>query len=377
MNYTPPTVNYSAAHNGTYTTLTGVQFVNITRGRQRFQDPFAPTTCTIELIPANSYALPLAIGQYIDVRDNNASNSPCYFEGQITDVIRNYEIPYDNATGAAPADRITIIAAGAVGKIGSATVNNVTIFSGSTVDYPAEIIPAVCGVSSQWETSTVEVSATSVSGPGLSILNQYLQTGQMLIDDWDTQRLSTLLSCYIWNNKGDSTSGFAYSDTGATRFKALEYESSAQSTFNYVEVNADGLATQITKAATGPYNTLTYDTYNKTTADALDLSGYLYNLLSGQLAPVPFTLTTDTTVAATCMNVAVLTQSPTYKPALGQIATVTFRGTTVSGQIQGINISFSLDRATVQLYLSPTLGVPFTLNSATNGILGTNRLGYS
>jgi len=377
MTYTPPTVNYSATLNGTYTTLTGVQFVNINRGRQRFQDPFAPTTCTVELIPANSYVLPLAIGQFIDVRDSNVSSSPCYFQGQITDVIRSYEIPYNSATGAAPGDRITIVAAGAVGKIGSATLDNLTIFSGSTVDYPADIIPAVCGVSSMEETSTIEVSTTSVSGPALSILNQYLQTGQMLIDDWDIQRLSTQLSCYIWNNRADNSSGFAYSDTGSTRFKRLEYESSAQSTFNYIEVNADGLAPQTTKAISGPYNTLIYDTYNKTTDKALDLSGYLYNLLSGQLAPVPFTLTTDTTVAPSCMNVARLTQSPTFKPALGQVATVTFRGTTVSGQIQGINANFSVDRASVQLYLSPTLGVPFTLDSSTNGILDQNRLGYS
>ena len=68
MPYTTPVVSYSATIDGTYTALTGVQSAVITRGRQRFQDPPQPLSLSLELIPATSYALPLARGQFIDVR---------------------------------------------------------------------------------------------------------------------------------------------------------------------------------------------------------------------------------------------------------------------------------------------------------------------
>jgi hypothetical protein len=61
---------------------------------------------------------------------------------------------------------------------------------------------------------------------------------------------------------------------------------------------------------------------------------------------------------------------------LGAGVTVLFRGTTALAEIQGINTVFYSDYAQLQLYLSPSLGTPFTLDSSTFGVLDTNRLGY-
>lgn len=375
MPYTPPTVNYSTTHNGVYTSLTGVQSVSIRRGRERFQDPFPPTVCTIELIPANSYAIPLAIGQFIDVRDANTSTSPCYFEGVITDVSRTYEIPYNAGSGAAPGDRIVITAAGAVGTIGSANVNNIQMFAFEDATDSATRIIENSGPAHYSEPSGILCSGTFLTGPSLNFVNTYLQTGQLLIDDLDTQRSGTYLFVNVYTNKGTSPAGLSYSDTGATQFRSLEYQSSAQNTFNYVEVDPDGLTPQVTKAVSTRFNSLVYSTYNISNSDALSLSGYLFNLLSGQLTPVPFTLATETTVDASCINAAKISTTTVRQPIIGQNASITFRGTTVSGQIQGVYSNFYVDRANVQLYFSPSLGVPFTLDSTTAGILDTNRLG--
>lgn len=377
MSYTPPTVNYSATHNGTYTTLTGVQSVSIRRGRQYFQDPFSQSICTIELIPATSYALPLAVGQFVDVRDSNIASSPCYFEGQITDVTRTYEMPYNNATGAAPSDRITLTLTGAVGNIGSATLQNFNMVAFSDVSNTLFEVGANTNVTVFAENNSILHSGRVYSGPALEAVNKLLQTGQMLIDDQDTARLGTILGCRAVNNIGRNPLGLSYSDTGQTLFKSLEYQSSVESTFNYVEVEAEGLTPQVTKASSGRFNSLLYQTYNIDTATALSLSQYLYNLLSGGLAPVPLTIGTDTTAAPNCMTAARIFTSATGNfPVIGQLATITFRGTTVTGQIQGVNANFYLDRAHVQLYFSPSLGVPFTLNSTTNGVLDQNRLGF-
>jgi hypothetical protein len=61
---------------------------------------------------------------------------------------------------------------------------------------------------------------------------------------------------------------------------------------------------------------------------------------------------------------------------IGALVTVIFRGTTVTAQIQGINTTFYPDYASVQLYLSPSIGAPFTLDSPILGVLDQNRLGF-
>jgi hypothetical protein len=76
------------------------------------------------------------------------------------------------------------------------------------------------------------------------------------------------------------------------------------------------------------------------------------------------------------MSVALLTNTALASSNIGASASIVFRGTTVTGQIQGLSAAFYPDRASVQLYFSPSLGTPFTLDSSTNGVLDQNRLGY-
>jgi hypothetical protein len=375
MTYTAPTVNYSATNNGTYTTLTGVQSVNINRGRQRFQDPFPQSSCTIELIPANTYALPLAIGQFIDVRDSSSGSSPCYFAGQITDVNRTYDVPYNSVTGAAPGDRITITASGGTGALGSALLSSYSLPS-QAVSVSLDSIVANANVTYVDEDTLVLNSAQTLNGSVLEAVNTLLQTAQMLMDDLDTERTGTKRGLFIYRNSANQFLGLTYSDTTFQRYKTLQFESSAQSTFNWVEVAATGIWTTVTAKGAAPFNALKYTTFNVNQADTSSLSNYLYELLSGQLAPVPFSLGTDTNAYDACMYVAQLANADGQRPAIGEIASITFRGTTVSAQVQGLSANFYPDYGSVQLFFSPSLGTPFTLDSSTNGVLNTNRLGF-
>lgn len=378
MTYAPPTVSYSATDTGTYTALTGVQSVVINRGKQYFQDPYIQSTCVIELIPATSYALPLAIGQFIDVRVSNSATSPCYFSGQITDVERQYEIPFNSVTNYAPGDRFVITATGGLGGIGAAQrtfFNNPAGFvSNALVN-----IGLNTGILVVADNNGSTNAARNYTGAMLDLFNRLLRTGQMFCDDIDKRRNTDpgdFLAVYAYPTGKDFSLGLAYGDTGAgQRFKQIDYLSSVQSTFSRVEVNAYVGSASAGTGSTPPA-TLVYETINSSTNDASSLANYLLNTLSQQVTPVPFMIQTDTTVAASCVDVAIAPTVANLKTAIGQNAQIVFRGSTVTATVQGLTVRFGLESASVQLYFSPSLGTPFTLDSTSFGVLDTNRLGY-
>ena len=389
MPYTPPTVNYCATINGTYTSLTGIQSVSINRGRQRFQDNFAQTNCVIELIPATSYAVPLAIGQFIDVRTTNAAGSTAYFVGTITDIQRNYAMPYNATSGLAAADRIVITAGGCLGVLGKSTFDEYLMVESDCTDsilaaaYDGGALVDAVGLGI---ISLAFNSAQLLTNIGtLDLVNTLLRTCQWIIDDVDNQRVTTTSKNYTAATfqPGQGNLNYTFSDIGtggSYAFSDLQYLSSVQNTFTQVQVAPLGLATQTASSGSAPYNTLVYDTYSLNIADALSLAGYIINLQSLTTA-VPFSITTNTKMAANCTTISQLSTTAVYNDAsaemnLGSAVTVEFRGTTATAQIQGINTTFYPDYATVQLFLSPSLGGAFTLNSTVLGILDTNRLGF-
>lgn len=380
MAYTAPNVYYSATIDGTYTQLTGIQGISITRGRQRYTDPFAQSSCTIELIPANSYSPALAIGQLIDIRATNSAASPAYFAGRITDISRSYGIPYNaSATINAPADRITITATGGTGVAASQTVTSDFTIDGTytsitnlftlTQSY-AQVSTNVYG--SQYTAAATSTQTITAGAQVWDVLNQLLRTAQWYVDDDDPQRQVLSARSYALAIRAPgTTTTVTFQDDGSTGYKYtnLEYLSTIQQTFSTVVVEAVGLAAQYSSSG-DLLNGFTLSTYNKTTTDALSLASY-FRTLSNQTTPVPFTLSTSTTAAD---GVDVLARFVTYP--IGITASVKFRGSTVAATVQGWQFNFYADHANVTAYLSPSLGTPFTLNSSAFGVLDTNRLGY-
>jgi hypothetical protein len=362
--------------------------VSINRGRQRFQDNFQQTSCVIELIPANSYALPLAVGQFIDVRDANNGTSPCYFFGVISDVSRKFDMPYNSVSGAAPGDRITITATGPVGLIGSNSFTRSSGVQSASGGARGAAIQAGVGAIVQVFASRL-ASAVNFTGGALDLVNTYLRTGQFFIEDLDGQRSSSTPQQFYMQlyEAGRFNINYTFSDAGtlgAFKFAALEYLSSVQNTFTEVEVVAPAIATQTASTGVAPFNTLVYNTLSNSTADALDLANLILGL-QDSVAVTPFSISTNTLLSPTCTSMSLVNYYITvgasvvvpYPGAnLGSGVTVEFRGTTVEAQIQGINTTFYPEYAAVQLYLSPGIGVPFTLDSATFGVLDTNKLGF-
>jgi len=372
MTYTPPTVNYYNAGTASWLTMSGVQSVNISRGRQRFQDPISQTSATIQIIPTVNTTF--NVGQFIDVRATNTDASVCYFQGQITDVQRSYDFPYNNVSGATPGDRLTISAAGATGVAGTAQLDNIGWLSTNVGGILQPLLDSQNLQVGTFATNTIEASSQSYTGPLLEAVNQLLNTGQLVLDDYKTARSANKLG-YTHYPIGKVYNTIAFTDTGSPyKYTALEYLSSVQNTFNYVEVEPEGLANQTTQG-TAPFNALLYKTYSFSEADANNLSAYLYNLLSGELAPAPYSITTDTKAAPTCTALAQIPEGALANAVIGQPVTVAFRGTSGIGNIIGVNTSFYDDYASVQCYLSPSFGPSFILDSASFGVLDQNRLG--
>lgn len=379
MAYTPPKVWYSSTINGTYTELTNIQSINITRGRQRFVDPFVGSQCVIELIPANSYALPLAIGQFVDVRPANSAASPCYFNGRITDIERSYGIPYDaSATIAAPADRITITVGGATSVLGSQNFDVDTSWSAN-----ADVISAVgmsvaisygVNVTNSSPSGVLASAQTLPKGTALmDVINQSLRTAQWVIDDADQERSNSGGYNYStsWFPLASTGTSFAFADNASTpyRFNQIEYVSSVQQTFSTVVVEPVGLSPQAATSGTLK-NGYTFSSYDATTTQAANLAAYVL-LVGNQTTPVPFVVRTNTAVADGVDTLADLSVYP-----VGTAANILFRGTQVAATVQGWQFGFYLDMATVGCYLSASLGTPFTLDSNLYGGLDYNRLGY-
>jgi hypothetical protein len=372
MPYTAPTVNYYNTGTASWSTMSGVQSVNISRGRQRFQDPVTQTSMTVELIPTATTTF--SVGQFVDVRDTNSDGSVCYFQGQITDVQRSYDFPYNAVSGATPGDRLTVTAAGATGSAGTAQLDNIGWLSTNVGGILQPLLDSQNLQVGTFAVNTIEASSQSFTGALLDAVNQLLNTGQLVLDDYKTARSANKLG-YTHYPIGRVYNTIAFTDTGTGyAYSALEYLSSVQNTFNWVEVEATGVSTSITKG-TAPFNALKYNTFSYTAADTSNLSAYLYNLLSGQLSPVPFSISTNTNTAPTCMALAQIPEGALANAVIGQPVTVAFRGTSGIGNVIGVNSSFYPDYATVQCYLSPSFGPSFILDSASFGVLDQNRLG--
>lgn len=387
MDYTAPTVNYATPTGvPTWYTLTGVQSVNISRGRQRFQDPTPQSSLTVVLIPATSYTLDLAIGQLIDVRATNADASSCYFSGRITDIQRSYDMPYNSGTNYAPGDRITITATGPTGTVAAAQTAGTSYFTQGCENIISSLASSQF-VNMCWPaTNGVQAYGQTFTGGLLDIVNGLCRTAQLTVDDCVATGATLYRNPYlITYPTGSSYSNITFTDTGSGyAYTNLEFLSSVQNTLNWVQVTSPGVYTSVYSPASPPWNSLIYNTYNATSTDVSSLAAYLYNMLSGQVAPAPYSIGTTTMASSACMALAELMKYTgpavndviTTNAVMGQTVRVVFRGTETFGSVVGINAAFYPDHGSVQLFLSPSLGTPFTLDSVAYGVLDQNRLGY-
>ena len=395
MAYTAPNVYYASVFDGTYTKLDGIQSVSINRGKSRFQDPTGVTQCQIELIPQSTYPAAITIGQFIDIRDTNSGASSAYFVGQITDIERTYDIPYNAGTGFAPGDRVTITVTGGTGVLGSGYGSS---GFGSTVDATYSfmtgsmqianvyaITPANIGFNYGVFGSPVPIGENVIMpglAPWLDTINDTLNTVQYSMDDLDLNRVfkanyfniaSVFAGVYFYPT-GQTGVTLSFVDDGSTgasiyKYGLIQYASSIQTAFRQVIVTSS-LADQERTTGSPPFVGFSYSTLAATTTQAQQLGDYVLTVNSST-TPTPFTIGVSTAIQDNIGELGKLANCP-----IGTGVIVKFRGTTVNATVCGIRANYYPDYANMTLNLTPSLGTPFTLNSTAFGILNTNRLGY-
>jgi len=394
MPYAPPNVYYASVFNGTYTKLDGVQSVSISRGKSRFQDPTPVTKCLIELIPQSTYPAAITIGQFIDIRDTNSGSSSAYFVGQITDIERTYDIPYNAGTGFAPGDRVTITVTGGTGVLGSGYGSYAF---GATIDAARPFILGSMAVANVYAVTPNNIGYVHGGvaqpnpigqnvimpdlAPWLDTINNTLNTVQYSMDDLDLNRvfksngfISSVFAGVYFYPTGQTGVTLSFVDDGSTgasiyKYGQIQYASSIQTAFKQVIVTSS-LADQEVTTGSAPRVGFSYSTLAATVTQAQQLGAYVL-AVNSSTTPTPFTLGVNTAIQDNIGELGKLANCP-----IGTGVIVKFRGTTVNATVCGLSVNYYPEYANMSLNLTPSLGTPFTLDSTAFGVLDTDRLGY-
>ena len=170
-----------------------------------------------------------------------------------------------------------------------------------------------------------------------------------------------------------STLSFSDTTTSATQFKieAITFSTIGNNTYDEVIITLDSgpiPVVAIRSGATTPYRVLSLDTIWADSNQALDYANWLLWLFqdSNFITSVTFSDATQT--------------SPNYETlfdSIGKEISVTFRGTTYTTVLEGLQFDAVPGDATTTAYLTTGRQVTmFILDSSTRGVLDTNRLGY-
>lgn len=415
MPFTTPTVNVATTMDGTYTTIAGVQNLQFNRGRQRYSDPFAASNLTIEMLAPTNDALVPKVGNFIDIRATNSSASEAYFVGKVTDVRRDYDIPYTTATNSAPGDRIFVTVRSALGLIGQYQASNPYVFKvspswtilgllGAFFGYTFNCVVVTLGTFANWPIASLLSSQVLFTGPALDMMNQLARTGPYYIGDYDNARVVAVPDpSQAGYNPGYgnrefkvgvrsagltdiSASNFTFSDVGAIRYDGINFLTGNENTYTAITVSTDNNlygddnktitvpstipAAQTYYVGNAPFTTLSWTTNSPDTTWSSSLTSVVYNR-TYQPTIGPFSITTTTAVDSTALNMALMNSH-----FVGETGSITFRGTTYKVSLEGVDVFMTPDQARVTCYFSPFPGDYFILNSTTNGVLDTNKLGY-
>ena len=374
---------FTVAVGATSTTLSPVTGdvinVSLSVGRQRITDRWTPDICTVELYaPATGgYTVP-DLGGWLRLNDANK-----IFIGIITDVRRDYGMPYNSGTGDAPADRITITAA-SVGKYyaGRGYATSVSIPTSQAL---SDAIASVWfdGVSSI-------ISSPSLTGNGWSFIAQnetytgnvldYLNTSAQSVAGYITDRGASGSPNMVSNGTRAVQNHMNFSDVPGSQssvtwtyyYDSIEFLASDDNSYTQINVAYNSGAGTATALSGGqPYNAYNTTSNLENLADAQQVADVDLAILS-QSAYRPFRVSTRSALWQGVLGpYYVLDQFD----VIGTTMNVTFRGTTYALICEGFTVSQDLEDARWTFYFSPSLGVPLILDSTAFGILDTNTLG--
>ena len=358
-------------------------------GRQQLTERYTPDVFTVELLaPLTSGPSIPPVRYYLRAQTTIGIDTVDMFLGVITDVNRDYGIPYTSATGAAPADRITISAASyGMYLAGRGFATGVVIGASTTLEAAVNAVyddgvstsggPTFNGSpfssSNVWNTAIAQDE--TYTGNVLDYINSVVASVVSRLAD--TPSLSAgpnlLDGNYVRGNQFNFSDGAAFS-TQTQPYNQIEFLASDNNSYTEIRVGYDSNAATVS-AVSGAQPYQTYSTVsvleNATTAQgAADLT--LGILSQSQYAP--FRVSTKASLMTDPLLPLQLSSMVTGR-CIGSQVQIRFRSTVYQTILEGYTITQDLDDAYYTFYFSPALGQPLILDSTTFGILDTNTLG--
>lgn len=355
---------------GTADTITDIQSVSLQKGRAQITDPFKAATATIT--GRNVSALPtIEIGKPIEIFcDESSLLFPnAMFFGVVADV----KITYGQI---AAMDTYTIYCEDALATAGRSLTGSSFSWSAGIAAYTAgsQVLTnafsgALTLAGGAFSVSTVSAQSAPNSNV-LQLLNKLAATEQGYITSDQPDSIKWLNRAeYITNPiVGDFTDGTLASTNTTAKFNDVTFRSQADSYFDKVVVEPEGLAAQTSGTGSRVY---TVQTYDQTTTQAKNLADYILGSLQVQDS-VPSTISALSEIQSnnlllTCYN----------RTAQGSRVGLILRGVLYNLFLEGATISATPDqtRFTFNVVSAEAL-VGFVLDSAVLGVLDINKLGF-
>lgn len=363
---------YEVRYGNTPNILTNVQSFSITKGRQQIQDPFKAGVASITgRVPSG---LPsITIGTKIEIYCTNPTPDVLVYTGTVADYRVNYGIVSSMDTWQIDCEDSFAAAGRALTSVGAGWASN------TLSDDAAILVAASAGVN-LFNIYPVDgssrLSAQSVPNTNLmNVLQQIMFTEQGRLVNVAISALGVPQLGFIPRSQvGAFPTVGAFSDgTVATAlptapFDVVQFNSQADSFFTKVVTEPEGLADQT--AGTG-LRVFTGKSYDVSTTQAADLAAYVLATLAVNNA-VPQVLSANSEAQS---NDVALNAFATAGD--GSRIDLILRGVTYPLFIEGGTMTANPDETRWSLNLVSSEAQDFfILDSASFGVLDTNKLGF-
>jgi hypothetical protein len=321
--------------NGTVTELDNVQGFTITKGRQQVQDPFRVGRAVITgRVPSS---LPtISIGDTISISNYTASPAVNVFRGEVADFAINY--------GTVPSlDTWEIICEDGFASLGRTYATGSFIAGDTPFTAALYLIASVAGLTISNAYPSIG-SSSSVSGYSFTNASVFDLIQQLIFTEQG--RIYPIQPTqFAWVDRaalGQLPVVCSFSDGTLTpsspvvKVETAQFYSQADSRFDRVIIEPDGLAAQISGSSTG--KTFEAKSFDQTTTQAKNLADYVLQTLQVSEA-VPFKVNTSSVLQS---NLAVL--DAFVESDRGGRAQVILRGVLSNVFLQGATLTATPDQ---------------------------------
>ena len=370
-------VYYDAAFpTGPFVQLSNVQQINVRVGRASQLDAYGASSATIIARYPSGYASPITAlvpGTAIMITSPNLTTYPyALYLGRIQNVTVQYGIPYVGSVG--NADYVEISVEGGFAQIARMSGQGYSMAAG-TLDAQVTTMNLQTGSTAGTWGAGPQMAATTISGTWGDWLNSALISINGRMADFTGIGGISVRPYY---SLGTCTVNFSDTANNATNqvYDNVRFDALADNYYTQVTVDPESYSAQtVTKAgATAPYRTLTMNTLNASTSQALDYANFLLSQYQTQEFAI-----SQVSCSAEGQNSFQLDKLGLsgMQECIGAKVNVAFRGTTYTCLIEGVSVNATPEGARYTFDLSGAdLNNYLVLDDAVFGKLNNNKLGY-